>query len=213
MKAGANCSIDRLGDLSAAAAETVAAKPHGASLSPGTAARSEWDRGRQCGELGSVRTWQAAVRLRSVEAVALQLRQNFPLTGNMLLAECNVFLSLSEMPLSLSGPFDFRSTGFLVAAMSDQFDQLPIQITPSTRSFQIGKSASCEAPRFEAEVDGFRCVGSRGQHRPWPLTCASDYRLRDGCGSRFRWLKIKNRSYSQNEGRREIVRQITLGGW
>ena len=29
-------------------------------------------------------------------------------------------------------------------------------------------------------------------------------RLKDGCGWRARWLKIKNPSYSQNEGRREL---------
>ena len=29
-------------------------------------------------------------------------------------------------------------------------------------------------------------------------------RLKDGYGSRVRWLKIKNPSYSQNEGRREV---------
>jgi hypothetical protein len=29
-------------------------------------------------------------------------------------------------------------------------------------------------------------------------------RLKDGYGSRARWLKIKSPSYSQNEGRREL---------
>jgi bifunctional non-homologous end joining protein LigD len=42
------------------------------------------------------------------------------------------------------------------------------------------------------------------------LMCAHDLegivakRLKDGYGSRTRWLKIKNPSYSQNEGRREL---------
>ena len=48
-------------------------------------------------------------------------------------------------------------------------------------------------------------------HKLFELMCAHDLegvvakRLKDGYGSRARWLKIKNRSYSQNEGRRELL--------
>jgi len=47
-------------------------------------------------------------------------------------------------------------------------------------------------------------------HKLFDLMCANDLegvvakRLKDGYGSRVRWLKIKNPSYSQNEGRREL---------
>jgi bifunctional non-homologous end joining protein LigD len=47
-------------------------------------------------------------------------------------------------------------------------------------------------------------------HKLFDLMCAHDLegvvakRLKDGYGSRVRWLKIKNPSYSQNEGRREL---------
>jgi bifunctional non-homologous end joining protein LigD len=47
-------------------------------------------------------------------------------------------------------------------------------------------------------------------HKLFELTCDHDLegvvakRLKDGYGSRVRWLKIKNPSYSQNEGRREL---------
>ena len=47
-------------------------------------------------------------------------------------------------------------------------------------------------------------------HKLFDLICANDLegivakRLKDGYGSHTRWLKIKNRSYSQNEGRREL---------
>jgi bifunctional non-homologous end joining protein LigD len=52
-------------------------------------------------------------------------------------------------------------------------------------------------------------VTGRG-HTLFELICAHDLegvvakRLKDGYGSGIRWLKIKNRSYSQNEGRREF---------
>ena len=52
-------------------------------------------------------------------------------------------------------------------------------------------------------------VTGRG-HKLFELTCAHDLegvvakRLKDGYGSRARWLKIKNSGYSQNEGRREL---------
>jgi bifunctional non-homologous end joining protein LigD len=47
-------------------------------------------------------------------------------------------------------------------------------------------------------------------HKLFELMCAHDLegivakRLKDPYGSRVRWLKIKNPSYSQNEGRREL---------
>src|SRR5690348_42387 len=47
-------------------------------------------------------------------------------------------------------------------------------------------------------------------HKLFELMCAHDLegvvakRLKDGYGSRVQWLKIKNRSYSQNESRREM---------
>jgi bifunctional non-homologous end joining protein LigD len=47
-------------------------------------------------------------------------------------------------------------------------------------------------------------------HKLFELTCDHDLegvvakRLKDGYGSRVRWLKIRNPSYSQNEGRREL---------
>jgi bifunctional non-homologous end joining protein LigD len=49
------------------------------------------------------------------------------------------------------------------------------------------------------------------------LMCAHDLegvvakRLKDGYGSRVRWLKIKNPGYSQNEGRRELFDRAA--GW
>ena len=52
-------------------------------------------------------------------------------------------------------------------------------------------------------------VTGRG-HKLFELMCAHDLegvvakRLKDGYGSRVRWLKIKNPGYSQNEGRREL---------
>jgi bifunctional non-homologous end joining protein LigD len=52
-------------------------------------------------------------------------------------------------------------------------------------------------------------VTGRG-HKLFELMCAHDLegivakRLRDGYGSRARWVKIKNPGYSQNEGRREL---------
>jgi bifunctional non-homologous end joining protein LigD len=47
-------------------------------------------------------------------------------------------------------------------------------------------------------------------HKLFELTCDHDLeglvakRLKDGYGSRVRWLKVKNPGYSQNEGRREL---------
>ena len=52
-------------------------------------------------------------------------------------------------------------------------------------------------------------VAGRGL-KLFELMCTHDLegvvakRLRDGYGSRVRWLKIKNPSYSQAEGRREL---------
>ena len=53
-------------------------------------------------------------------------------------------------------------------------------------------------------------------HELFDLMCAHDLegvvakRLKDGYGSRVRWLKIKNPSYSQNEGRRELFDRSPL---
>ena len=47
-------------------------------------------------------------------------------------------------------------------------------------------------------------------HKLFELMCAHDLegivakRLKDPYGPRARWVKIKNPSYSQNEGRREL---------
>jgi bifunctional non-homologous end joining protein LigD len=55
-------------------------------------------------------------------------------------------------------------------------------------------------------------------HRLFELMCTHDLegvvakRLRDGYGPRARWLKIKNPSYSQNEGRRELFDRSAAGG-
>jgi hypothetical protein len=57
-------------------------------------------------------------------------------------------------------------------------------------------------------------VEGRG-HKLFELMCAHDLegvvakRLKDGYGSRVRWLKIKNPGYSQNEGRRELFVSVT----
>ena len=55
------------------------------------------------------------------------------------------------------------------------------------------------------------------RHELFELMCAHDLegvvakRLKDGYGSRVRWLKIKNPSYSQNEGRRELFDRSLRG--
>src|SRR4051812_45481953 len=55
-------------------------------------------------------------------------------------------------------------------------------------------------------------------HKLFELTCAHDLegvvakRLKDGYGSRVRWLKIKNPGYSQNEGRRGLFDRSPSGG-
>ena len=64
-------------------------------------------------------------------------------------------------------------------------------------------------PKGSAIISEALSVTGRG-HKLFELMCAHDLegvvakRLKDGYGSRARWLKIKNRSYSQNEGRREL---------
>ena len=64
-------------------------------------------------------------------------------------------------------------------------------------------------PKGPAIISEALSVEGRG-HRLFELMCAHDLegvvakRLKDGYGSRVRWLKIKNPSYSQNEGRREL---------
>jgi bifunctional non-homologous end joining protein LigD len=64
-------------------------------------------------------------------------------------------------------------------------------------------------PKDSAIISEALSVTGTG-HKLFELMCAHDLegvvakRLRDGYGSRARWLKIKNRSYSQNEGRREL---------
>ena len=64
-------------------------------------------------------------------------------------------------------------------------------------------------PGGSAIISEALSVAGRG-HKLFELMCAHDLegvvakRLRDPYGPRARWLKIKNRSYSQNEGRREL---------
>jgi bifunctional non-homologous end joining protein LigD len=64
-------------------------------------------------------------------------------------------------------------------------------------------------PAGSAIISEALSVTGRG-HRLFELMCAHDLegvvakRLKDGYGSRVRWLKIKNPSYSQNEGRHEL---------
>jgi bifunctional non-homologous end joining protein LigD len=75
-------------------------------------------------------------------------------------------------------------------------------------------------PKGSAIISEALSVTGTG-HKLFELMCAHDLegvvakRLKDTYGSRARWLKIKNRSYSQNEGRRELFdrssRQLTTG--
>jgi bifunctional non-homologous end joining protein LigD len=64
-------------------------------------------------------------------------------------------------------------------------------------------------PKWSAIISEALSVKGTG-HKLFELMCAHDLegvvakRLKDTYGSRARWLKIKNRSYSQNEGRREL---------
>jgi bifunctional non-homologous end joining protein LigD len=64
-------------------------------------------------------------------------------------------------------------------------------------------------PKSSAVISEPLSVTGRG-HEFFELMCAHDLegivakRLKDPYGSRARWLKIKNSSYSQNEGRREL---------
>jgi ATP-dependent DNA ligase len=65
------------------------------------------------------------------------------------------------------------------------------------------------ALRGSAIISEALSVTGRG-HKLFELMCTHDLegvvakRLKDPYGSRVRWLKIKNPSYSQNEGRREL---------
>jgi bifunctional non-homologous end joining protein LigD len=64
-------------------------------------------------------------------------------------------------------------------------------------------------PKGSAIISEALSVTGRG-HKLFELMCAHDLegvvakRLKDGYGSRVRWLKIKNHGYSKNEGRREL---------
>ena len=64
-------------------------------------------------------------------------------------------------------------------------------------------------PTGPAVISGALSATGTG-HRLFELMCAHDLegivakRLKDPYGSRVRWLKIKNPSYSQKEGRREL---------
>ena len=64
-------------------------------------------------------------------------------------------------------------------------------------------------PKASTIISEALSVPGRG-HKLFELMCAHDLegvvakRLKDGYGSHVRWLKIKNPSYSQNEGRREL---------
>src|SRR5215469_11374533 len=82
-------------------------------------------------------------------------------------------------------------------------DLRPLPLTERRRHLQS------ILPKGSAIVSEALSVTGRG-HRLFELMCAHDLegivakRLNDGYGSRVRWLKIKNPSYSQNEGRREF---------
>jgi bifunctional non-homologous end joining protein LigD len=75
-------------------------------------------------------------------------------------------------------------------------------------------------PKGSGIISEALSVTRRG-HKLFELMCAHNLegvvakRLKDGYGSRARWLKIKNRSYSQNEGRRKLFdrssRRLTTG--
>jgi ATP-dependent DNA ligase len=64
-------------------------------------------------------------------------------------------------------------------------------------------------PKRSAIISEALSVTGRG-HELFELMCAHDLegivakRLKDGYGPRVRWLKIKNPSYSQNQGWREL---------
>ena len=64
-------------------------------------------------------------------------------------------------------------------------------------------------PKGSTIVSETLSVTGRG-HELFELMCENDLegvvakRLKDRYGSRVRWLNIKNPSYSQNEGRREL---------
>jgi bifunctional non-homologous end joining protein LigD len=76
-------------------------------------------------------------------------------------------------------------------------------------------------PKGSSIISEALSVMGRG-HQLFELMCAHDLegvvakRLKDGYGSPVRWLKIKNPSYSQNEGRRELFdrssRRLTTRG-
>jgi bifunctional non-homologous end joining protein LigD len=82
-------------------------------------------------------------------------------------------------------------------------DLRPLPLTERRRQLQN------ILPKGSAIISEALSVTGRG-HRLFELMCAHDLegvvakRLKDGYGSRVRWLKIKNPSYSQNEGRREM---------
>jgi hypothetical protein len=71
-------------------------------------------------------------------------------------------------------------------------------------------------PQGSAIISEALSVTGRG-HRLFELMCAHDLegivakRLKDPYGPSARWLKIKNPSYSQNEGRRELFDRSTAG--
>ena len=64
-------------------------------------------------------------------------------------------------------------------------------------------------PKWSPTISEALSVTGTG-HKLFELMCAHDLegvvakRLGDAYGSRARWLKIKNRTYSQNDGRREL---------
>jgi bifunctional non-homologous end joining protein LigD len=68
-------------------------------------------------------------------------------------------------------------------------------------------------PQGSAVISEALSVTGRG-HKLFELMCANDLegivakRLKDPYGPRTRWLKTKNPSYSQNEGRRELFDRL-----
>ena len=82
-------------------------------------------------------------------------------------------------------------------------DLRPLPLTERRRHLQ---SIVPKGPTIVSEPLSVTGTG----HKLFDLMCAHDLegvvakRLKDPYGPRVRWLKIKNPSYSQNEGRREL---------
>jgi bifunctional non-homologous end joining protein LigD len=77
----------------------------------------------------------------------------------------------------------------------------------------IPTEESASQARAAAIISEALSVTGRG-HKLFELMCANDLegivakRLKDPYEPRARWLKIKNRGYSQNEGRRDLFDKV-----